>query len=67
MQALAQRLMASAQLNRAAHSELIAKRDAPPASQVGYPRIRRDLKNRSWRGLLKSIDDDAQGVGRRRR
>lgn len=67
VQALAQRLMAAAQLNRAAHSELIANRDAPPASQVGYPRIRRDLKNRSWRGLLKSIDDDAQGVGRRRR
>jgi hypothetical protein len=67
VQALAQRLMAAAQLNRAAHSEFIAKRDAPPASQVGYPRIRRDLKNRSWRGLLKSIDDDAQGVGRRRR
>jgi hypothetical protein len=90
VQALAQRLMAAAQLNRAAHepdvnlsahpapiiqpltgipapSEFVAKRDAPPASQVGYPRIRRDLKNRSWRGLLKSIDDDAQGVGRRRR
>jgi len=67
VQALAQRLTAAAQLNRAAQSEFMAKRDAPPASQVGYPRIRRDLKNRSWRGLLKSIDDDAQGVGRRRR
>jgi hypothetical protein len=67
VQALAQRLMAAAQSKRAAQSEFIAKRDVPPASQVGYPRIRRDLKNRSWRGLLKSIDDDAQGVGRRRR
>jgi len=59
--------MAAAHLNRAAQSDFIAQRDVPPASQVGYPRIRRDLKNRSWRGLLKSIDDDAQGVGRRRR
>jgi hypothetical protein len=65
---LAQRLMAAAQLNRAAQmNEFFAKPGVPPASQVGYPRIRRDLKGRSWRRLLESIDDDAQRVRRRRR
>jgi hypothetical protein len=73
--ALAQRLMAARQgeqdphrragLNRAAPTtEFIAKRDVPPAS----PRLRRDLKGRSWRGLLANIaDEDGRwSPGRRR-
>jgi hypothetical protein len=81
--ALAQRLMAAKQglqaPNRQAalnpgvnhlaqRNAFSAKRDAPPTNQAGNPRSRRDLKGRSWRGLLENIaDDDGRwSVGRRR-
>ena len=63
---LAQRLLDAAHLNRTAQrKEYFAKWAMPPTSQLGYPRIRRDLKNRSWRGLLEAIDDDVHRVRRR--